>query len=96
MRTGKPSPFEMHGGIGGHVHYREGPLFAKMGYEMAGGDIEMIVFSDDCRWYLPEERDMAPEEVVELVQRLASALPGRVAVLHTPGDQVVIEPRDAA
>ena len=96
MRTGKPSPFEIHGGIGGYVHYREGPRFATMEYEMGGGDTQMIVFMSGCRWHEPEVRDMQRAEAIELVQRLANALPGRV-VVHSVGEQsVVIDPEDAA
>ena len=94
MRTGRPSPFEIVGGRAGMVHYREGGRLAKLEYEMGGGDVQMIVFASGCRWYAPDARDMKRSEIVELVQRLADALPGRV-VVHSVGGDDVIDPRDA-
>jgi len=78
--------FTVEGGRGGTVRFDDGARRAELDWEMlAGGEFDMVIFGEDCRWTAPEARKMTREEITELARELAGAVRARIDLWFPDG-----------
>ena len=83
------SPFRLKGGRGGTVYYRKAGSRAELSWEMLGGDTDMHVAGDLCRWTSPSPRAMTWLEVLDLSRALASDMHIKIEVTHGDNREIV-------
>jgi hypothetical protein len=78
--------FTVEGGRGGVVKFDDGGLRGELDWEMVGGgEFDMVVYGEDCRWTAPELRTMTREEVARLARDLAIAIQARIDLWFPDG-----------
>jgi hypothetical protein len=79
----------IRGGRGGHVSYTEGDLRAELSFELAGGNVAMIIYGDRCRWTAPDPRKMGRDDVYRLVGQLAGSMAMPIELVFSDLRQMV-------
>lgn len=81
--------FELSGGRAGVVHDADDGRRGGLSWEMLVGEFSMVVHAEGCRWVLPEEREMTPDEARELTQKLAADMKINVELALSTGTELV-------
>jgi len=87
--------FTIEGGRGGRVKFDDGVRRGQLDWEMlAGGEFDIVIYGEDCRWTAPKRRKMTREEVVGLARELAAAVEVKID-LWFPDGSVRLGPTSA-
>jgi hypothetical protein len=80
--------FRMQGGRAGLFKYDDGRRRCELDWEMlVGGDFDLVVYGEQCRWTAPESRRMTKAEVTAMVQELVSETNLRVDLAFSDAAQ---------
>jgi hypothetical protein len=84
----KKRKFRLEGGRAGVFKYDDGHQQAELEWEMlVGGDFDLVVYGQSCRWTAPESRSMTKDEVRELVRALVVETKFRIDLAFADGSE---------